>query len=171
VTEDVFVLALGKNLAGRTGVGGSLRFQRGAVGNEANGRVEAEIGIHHRASLPLTPRLGLAIRGIGGHVETLGGVELSLPPLASARIPLRVGYGFQAEGNLKPMDHRVSLRASWMDQLQVGMGFSFLEDGDGWNPLWMLGADLGRYSLSVLRESLANGFGPVHFLQAAIRFP
>ncbi len=58
-----------------------------------------------------------------------------------------------------------------MDQLHLGAGFSHLESGDGWTPLWMLGADIGRYSLSVLRESLANGFGPVHFFQAAIRFP
>ena len=129
-----------------------------------------EIGIHHRSSLPFTPRFGLTIRGLGGDLKTLGGFELSLPPLASARIPIRLGYGFQANDGFKPEDHRVSLRGSWMDQLHLGMGLSHLQNGDGWTPLWMLGADIGRYSLSVLRESLANGFGPVHFFQAAIRF-
>ena len=171
VAEDVAVLALAKNLAGQTGVGGALRFLRGAAGSEAKSRVEVEIGIHHRSSLPFTPRFGLTIRGLGGDIESLGGVELSLPALASGRIPVRVGYGLQTDEKFKPVDHRISLRGSWMDQLHLGVGFSHLEDGDGWTPLWMLGADIGRYSLSALRESLANGFGPAHFFQVAIRFP
>jgi hypothetical protein len=58
-----------------------------------------------------------------------------------------------------------------MDQLRFGMGVSYLGKGDGWSPLWMLGAEIGRYSLGVLRESLANDFGPVHFFQASVRFP
>ncbi len=171
IAEDVAVLAVSKDFLGNTGVGGALRFRRGAAGNEARSDVVGEIGIHHRSGLPLTPRFGLTIRGSSGDMETLGGVELSLPPLASARIPIRFGYGFLADEGIQPVDHRVSLRGSWMDQLHLGAGFSHLENGDGWTPLWMLGADIGRYSLSVLRESLANGFGPVHFFQAAIRFP
>ena len=171
VAEDVALLALAKNLGGHTGVGGTLRFQRGAAGREARSQVEGEIGIHHRSSLPFTPRFGLTLRGLGGELKALGGVELSLPPLASSRIPIRFGYGLQSDEEFNPVDHRISLRGSWMDQLHLGMGFSYLEDGNGWTPMWMLGADMGRYSISVLRESLANGFGPVHFFQAAIRFP
>jgi hypothetical protein len=171
VGEDVAVLALAKGLGSQTGIGMGLRFLRAAAAGDARSRVEAEIGLHHRSSLPLSPRLGVAIRGLNGELRTIGGVELSLPSLASARIPLRVGYGIQADKEFQPLDHRVSLRSSWMDQLIVGAGLSYLEGGDGWTPLWMLGADVGRYSISVLRESLANGFGPVHFFRAAIRFP
>jgi len=108
---------------------------------------------------------------LGGDLATLGGVELSLPSLASSRIPIRVGYGIQTDGELEPVDHRISLRGSWMDQLHLGMGFSYLGEENGWTALWMLGAEVGRFSLSALRESLANGFGSVHFFQAAIRFP
>ncbi len=171
IAEDVALLVLAKNLTSHTGVGGGLRFQRGAAGREAESRIEGEIGIHHHSSLPLTPRFGLAVRGIGGELVTLGGVEVSLPPLASSRIPIRLGYGIQTDEELNPVDHRFSLRVSWMDQLHLGMGFSYLGDENGWTPLWMLGADLGRFSLSVLRESLANSFGAIHFFQAAIRFP
>jgi hypothetical protein len=96
---------------------------------------------------------------------------MSLPPLASSRIPIRLGYGIQADDEIRIRDHRFSLRGSWMDQLHLGMGFSYLGEGNGWTTLWMLGAEIGRYSLSVLRESLANGFGAAHFFQASIRFP
>ncbi|MFH1766398.1 MAG: hypothetical protein ABIF09_19630 [Gemmatimonadota bacterium] len=171
IAEDVAILALARNLAGHSGVGGALRFQRGAAGADAKSQVVGEIGIHHRSRLPLAPRFGLSIRGLGGELETLGGVELALPSLVSSRIPIRFGYGLQAQEEFRVVDHRVSLRGSWMDQLHVGIGFSYLEAGSGWNPLWMLGADMGRYSLSVLRESLANGFGAVHFFQVAVRFP
>ncbi|MCJ7629868.1 MAG: hypothetical protein MUO50_15945 [Longimicrobiales bacterium] len=171
IAEDVAILALGRNLAGLSGVGGALRLQRGAVGTDAKSQVVAEIGIHHRSTLPLSPRFGLSIRGLGGELETLGGVELALPSLASSRLPIRLGYGLQAKEEFRVVDHRVSLRGSWMDQLHVGIGFSYLEAGSGWTPLWMLGADIGRYSLSVLRESLANGFGAVQFFQVAVRFP
>jgi len=171
IGEDVAVLALARNVSEQTGLGGGFRFQRGAVGRESRSRVEGELGIHHQSKLPLSPRFGLAVRGLGGEIQTLGGFELSLPPLASSRIPIRVGYGLQAEEGLESVDHRFSLRSSWMDQLHLGTGLSYLGREDGWTSLWMLGADIGRYSLSVLRESLANGFGAVHYFRASLRFP
>ena len=171
IAEDVALLAIAKNMGDRTGIGGAFRFQRGAAGREARTRMEGEVGIHHQSMLPLSPRFGLTVRGLGGDFRTLGGVEGTLPPLASSRIPIRVGYGFQVDESIDPLDHRISLRGSWMDQLHLGMGLSYLGKGNGWTPLWMLGADLGRYSVSVLRESLANSFGAVHFFQASLRFP
>ena len=86
-------------------------------------------------------------------------------------MPLRIGYGIEAGKGRGSPDHRLSFRASWVDQLHLGVGLSYLGSPDGCTPLWMLGADLGRYSVSVIRESLANDFGPVHFFQASIRFP
>jgi hypothetical protein len=35
----------------------------------------------------------------------------------------------------------------------------------------MIGLDLDRYAFSVLREALANDFGPVHFYRASVRLP
>jgi hypothetical protein len=171
VSEDVAFLALAWSLAGHTGIGGAVRFQRGAAGKDARSQVEAEMGIHHQASLPLSPRFGMAVKGLGGDLRGLGGVEITLASLASSRMPIRVGYGLQAEEGLDPLDHRLSLRGSWMDQLHAGMGASYLGEDNGWTPLWMVGADIGRYSVFVLRESLANSFGPIHFFQASIRFP
>jgi len=171
IGEDVAVLALARNTSDRTGIGGGFRFQRGAVGRDSKSRVVGEVGIHHQSKLPFTPRFGLVLRGLGGEIKTLGGIELSLPPLASSRIPIRVGYGLQAEDGLDSVDHRISLRGSWMDQLHLGAGLSYLGEENGWTSLWMLGVDVDRYSLSVLRESLANGFGAVHYFRASLRFP
>lgn len=172
VSEDVAVVAVAQNVGSRTGIGGGVRFQRGSAGKESLTRVGGELGIHHRATdLPLSPRLGLTVRGVGVELETLLGTELTLPALASSRIPVRIGYGLKTDKNLRAEDHRFSLRAAWMDQFHLGMGLSYIGKRDGWTPLWMIGADVGRYSLSVLRESLANGFGATHYFQASVRFP
>lgn len=58
-----------------------------------------------------------------------------------------------------------------MEQFHAGVGLTHLGREDGWTPLWMLGLELGRYSFSVLREELANNFGPVHFYRASVRLP
>jgi len=171
ISEDMALASVAWSLGARTGVGAGIRFIRGAAGRDAKTQTEGEIGIHHQANVPLTPRFGVTVRGLGGGTRFSGGAEVSLPALASSRIPIRVGYGIQTDRKLDPLDHRLSLRGSWMDQLHVGVGVSHLGQGDGWVSMWMLGADLGRYSLSILRESLANGFGAVHFFQASLRFP
>jgi hypothetical protein len=171
VSEDVAVVTVSQCIGAHTGLGAGFRFQHGSAGKESLSRLEGEVGVHHEAaSLPLLPRVGLTLLGIGGELETLAGAELTLPALASSRIPIRVGYGIQTDKRLRAKDHRFSLRAAWMDQLHLGMGLSYLGSGNGWTPLWMLGADVGRYSLSVLRESLANGFGATHYFQASVRF-
>jgi hypothetical protein len=171
VSEDVGILGLARDLGRGTGVGAALRLQRGSAPRDARNRLEGEIGIHHQANWILQPRLGLSIRGLGRKPRTLGGVEVALPPLASARIPVRVGYGLQVDRKLDPLEHRFSLRASWMEEFHAGIGLNHLDRGGEWTPLWMAGADMGRYSLSIMREALANGFGAIHFFRASVRFP
>lgn len=171
VAEDIALLALAHDLRAGSGLGVGLRLQQGSVGRDTKTFVEGEIGVHHRSRLPLTPRVGLTLQGVGRDLRTLAGIELSLPALAASRLPLRAGYGIQAGRGSEPLEHRVSLRASWMEQVHAGIGLSYLGEGGGWTPMVGLGADLGRYSLSVLREALANGFGAAHFYRAAIRFP
>lgn len=172
VSENVAILAVAKRLGPQTGIGGGLRFQHGSAGKESLNRMEGEVGIHHWATgMPFSPRVGFTLRGLGSELETLWGTEFSLPPLASSRIPVRFGYGIQTDSRLRARDHRVSLRAAWMDHLHLGVGLSYLGKGNGWTPLWMLGAEVDRYSISILRESLANGFGATHYFQAAVRFP
>ena len=165
------LVAVARNLGPAVGIGASIRFLRGSVDGESRSRAEGEVGVFHRSSLPLEPRFGLAVRGLGGEVKALGGVEVSAPSVASSRIPLRFGYGFLAGRGPQPTQHRFSFRGSWMDLIHLGMGVSHLGENNGWAPLWMLGTDIGRYSFAVLRESMANDFGAIHFFRAAIRFP
>jgi hypothetical protein len=101
----------------------------------------------------------------------MAGAEVSLPSLARSRVHLHLAYGFQRERGSDVTAHRISFRGSWMEHIQVGMGLSNWGEDEGWIPLWTLGVELGRYSFSLLRENLSNGFGPVHFYRAAIRFP
>jgi hypothetical protein len=55
-----------------------------------------------------------------------------------------------------------------VERLYAGLGVTRWSEGNGWTTLWMLGLKHGRYSFSVLREHLANGFGAVHFFRASI---
>jgi hypothetical protein len=171
ITEDVALLGLSYSPWARGGVGGALRFSRGAAGSDSRSVVSGEIGIHHYSTFHWRPRLGLVFRGIGGNLQTMGGIEANPTTLASGRVPIRIGYGIQLDDKSGWIDHRLSLRGSWRDQLNLGMGLSYLGGNNGWTPLWMAGVDLGRYSFSILREGLANDFGSVHFFQASIRFP
>lgn len=169
VAEDVAVLAAAGSFR-RVGLGAAVRFLQGSVGREVRDRVEGAVGLHVRSDLPARPRLGLTLQGFGRDLRALGGVELAPPALASSRIPLHVGYGILAGSERGHAEHRLSIRGSWMGQIRVGAGLSYLGETDGWVRLWMAGADIGRYSLSVLREGLANGFGSVHYYRAAVRF-
>ncbi len=171
VAEDVGIVALARSWANTLGLGAALRFARGSVAEDARTRTLGDLGLHFRPPLPLEPRLGLALQGIGQDVRALAGLEVSPPSLAASRIPLRVGYGIRAGSASDPAEHRLSIRASWMEQFRAGVGFSYLGDTDGWVRLWMVGADIGRYSLSVLREGLPHGFGAIHFYRAAVSFP
>ena len=171
VAEDVALLAVARDVGPAIGIGASVRFLRGSVDGDSRSRAEGEVGVFHQSSLPLEPRFGAAVRGLGGEVKALGGVEVSAPSVASSRIPLRFGYGFLADGGPQPTQHRFSFRGSWMDLIHLGIGVSHLGENNGWAPLWMLGTDIGRYSFAVLRESMANDFGAIHFFRAAIRFP
>lgn len=171
VAEDVAVLGLARNGAAGLGMGGTLRVQRGSAGGERLSRMEGALGVSLSPGLPFSPRLGLALEGLGQTPGLLAGMEVALPPLARARIPIHLGYGIQRERGAKVAAHRLSFRCSWMERLHMGFGMSDWGEAEGWTPLWTLGVELGRYSFSLLREDLANGFGPVHFYRAAIRFP
>jgi len=171
VAEDVLLLGLATDLGSSTGFGGALRLQRGSAAGEIRTRVEGDLGLSMTPHLPLSPRIGMALRGLGQTPSLLAGVEVTLPPLAQARLPLRLGYGFEKERGSGLTEHRFSLRSSWMEQFHAGVGLTRWGREDGWTPLWMLGLELGRYSFSVLREELANNFGPVHFYRASVRLP
>ncbi len=177
LSEDVAVLSLAREVGFSSGsrvpfgLGGSLRFQRATLGPEARSRVEGEAGIHLRPRLPLSPRLGIALQGLGREADLLAGLEVTVPPLAAGRLPLRLAYGLQTRQGPGPLEHRFSVLGSWADQVHAGLGLTRGAREDGWSLLWMAGFEVGRYSLGVLRESLAHGFGPVHFYRAAVRFP
>ena len=171
VAEDVLLLGMAGDLGSFTGIGGALRFQRASAAGEVRSRVAGDLGLSMVAPLPLSPRFGVAFRGLGETPSLLAGVEVGLPSLAQARLPLRLGYGFEKERGSGILEQRFSLRCSWMEQLHAGMGLTRWGGEEGWTPLWMLGLELGRYSFSVLREELANGFGPAHFYRASVRLP
>ncbi|MGW8268532.1 MAG: hypothetical protein ACWGSQ_19355 [Longimicrobiales bacterium] len=171
VAEDAMVFALTRDLEAPLGIGGGLRLHRASVAGEVKSQVEGDVGLHLRPPIALSPRFGLALRGLGKDPRILAGVEVGLPPLASSRIPVHLGYGVEKRPGQRGVEQRVSFRASWLERLRAGFGLTRWEREAGWTALWMLGLDFDRYSFSILRENLANGFGPVHFYRASIRLP
>jgi hypothetical protein len=171
VSEDVAVLGVVREMKAPGGIGAAFRIERGDAAGISQTRVEADLGIHLRPMLPLAPRIGIGVRGLGADLGILGGFELTLPPLASARLPLRIGYGVHSGRTLGSLEQRFSLRGSWLDQFHAGVGLTRWDGEDGWTTLWSLGVDIGRYSIAVLREELANGFGAVHYYRVALRSP
>ncbi len=171
VAEDALVLALSGDLEAQAGFGGGVRVHRASVAGNVRTRVEGDVGLHIRPRWALSSRFGLSVRGLGHDPRILGGVEIGLPPLAALRLPLHLGYGVEKRPGPEGLEQRFSLRGSWVERFHAGLGLTYWGEPDGWTALWMLGLDLSRYSFSVLREELANGFGPVHFYRAAIRLP
>lgn len=171
VTEDAGIVAMARPLGPHTGVGAGFRFLRGAAGRNARSQLVGEVGLHHQAGFLFTPRVGVTVMGLGHEMEVRGAGEATIASFVSGRFPVRVGYGFLLDQGLGPKEHRFSFRGSWMDQIHLGLGLSHLGKNNGWVPLWQIGAEVGRYTLSVLREDMANGFGAIHFFQASMRFP
>ncbi len=170
VSEDALVVALVGNPEAPAGFGGGVRLQRASVAGEVRDRMEGDMGLHFRLPLSHSPRLGLAVKGLGREPRILAGVEAGLPPLAGGRVPILLGYGAEKRPGTGGLEQRLSIRGSWVERFHAGMGLTRWGEGNGWTTLWMLGLDHGRYSFAVLREQLANGFGPVHFFRASIGF-
>ncbi len=168
VAEDVLLLGLAREVTEWLSVGGSVRMERASVDGDARSGTEGSVGLALAPELPLRPRVGLALKGLGDDRALLSGVEVSLPPLARGRVPMQAGYGYQYQSRKEMGEHRFSFRASWMEIFHAGAGAASHSGEEEWTPLWMLGLELGRYSFSVLREELANGFGPIHFFRAAV---
>ena len=171
VAEDAFFFALAGDLEAPAGIGATLRVHRASVAGEVESQVEGDVGFHIRPRIPLSPRFGLSLRGLGEDPRILAGLEVALPPLAQARIPVHLGYGLETESGPGGLEQRFSLRGSWVERFHAGLGVSRLGNGNGWTRLWMVGLQLGNYGFSVLREGLANDFGPVHFYRASVRLP
>jgi len=171
VAEDALILALAGDLEAQAGFGGGVRIHRASVAGAVETRLEGDVGLHIRPRMALSPRFGLAVRGLGHDPRILGAVELGLPPLVQSRLPLHLGYGVEKRPGSGGLEQRFSLRGSWVERFHAGLGITRWAGSDGWTTLWMLGLDFSRYSFSVMREGLANGFGPVHFYRASIRLP
>jgi hypothetical protein len=170
VAEDVAVISVAHDLASYGGIGAGFRYQRATAGNEARDAVSGQVGFTVHPSLPLHPRVGVVLLGIGSDPGLMGGVEISLPRTRIESFQLRTAYGIGIDLSPAEAEHRLSLKGTWRSNYRIGVGVTGQPDGNGWTGLWSLGADFGRYSFSILREGMANDFGAVHFYRAAIRF-
>ena len=98
VAEDVLLLGLAGDLGLRTGVGAALRLERGSAAGETRTRVAGDLGLSATPNLPLSPHLGVAIRGMGETPSLLAGGEVGLPPWPVSASPCTWGMDSNGPG-------------------------------------------------------------------------
>lgn len=171
VVEDAFSLSLSRHVGTRGSVGLTTHWVRAEVADGDRTRVTAGLGGRLTLPLPLEPTVAAALLDLGGDERVLAALSASVPQEWVRPFSLDLGYGIDGWTRNHTFEQRVSLLITWRASVHVGMGLTLPDDDDeGVTPLWMAGADFGRYSLGVLREELSNDFGAVHYYRLAIRF-
>lgn len=170
VAENLVALTVARRFGGSLSAGGGVSHVRATVVGPTRSRTTGEVGAVLRPQLPLRPSLAVAVREIGHEVRVLAGVGATVPGRFTGPFRARLGYGVDIRRAGDAVDHRGSVRVTWQGRFHAGAGFTVADPGEDVTPLWLLGADLGRYSLSVLREALASGFGAATFYRISIRF-
>jgi hypothetical protein len=170
VSEDVASVALARDFSTSGAMGLAVRYARSTGGPDDLVQLSVDYGVLFRTELPLRPRIGGVVRGIGLGTRFLAGIGMTPPASLSGPLLWDLSYGLDVDGDRNVTQHRLSLRGSWRARYHLAAGAN--RNGvDGWTALWMVGVDFGRYSLAVMREGLANGFGAAHYYRLAIHLP
>ncbi len=170
LSEDVFTFALARGFGSSSAMGLAVRYARASGGPDEVGDLALDYGLIVTTDLPLRPRVGALVRDIGSHPRLLAALGFTPPRAISGPLTWDVTLGLDADRRTHVTESRLSLRGTWRGRYHAAAGLN--RNGvDGWTTLWMLGADIDRYSLAVMREGLANGFGVAHYYRLGIRLP
>lgn len=171
--EDLMALSYARAFDdGRLAVGAGVRYRRSGRGDDVLESAGVDVGARKALpDLPFSPAVAAVIREVGSGAGWMAAGEVGLPVAVNHGAGFRVSYGVTGSFGEEGWGHRVAGIVAWRGTVRAGFGLARgARDGD-WTPLWMLGVELGPYSLSILRESLANDFGAAESYRLAIRLP
>lgn len=173
IGEDAVALAASRTISPVLHAGVVVRYIRAAEIAEDRSVVEFGAGVHVRpANLPGRPALGAAARAENDGVAW--NVGLRATPLVGPDSSFTVGGSWGVDGGPLRIgvSHRFAAEGTWRDRVSVALGAASEPDAEGrtWRPLASASVRVARYSLAVLRESMANDFGAVHALRFTVSF-
>ncbi|MCI0435324.1 MAG: hypothetical protein L0271_17035 [Gemmatimonadetes bacterium] len=171
ISENIFAIAASRRAGARATIGAGVQYVRGAGITGGENVVGIGAGAEVRPELPLEPQLGAAVNVDDEGTTWTGAVEIS-PIRPRGDWSLHAAWGAGGSPRFHGVSHRAAARADWSDRIAVAAGVSGEPGADGrtWDPLASISLRITRYTVSVMREELPNGFGAVHALRLSVRF-
>jgi hypothetical protein len=172
VAEDLLAVAAAQRLGTSIFVGVDAQYSWANAIADRRSELGVGTGILWSVTSGLEPALGASVMARGSTAEWLLGGQIArlLEPVQGLRFG--VSAGLSGTGRSEGVSERAALSIGWRDILgaSVGAAGEAQSGGTAWDPL--LGADLhlDRYTLAVLREGIANGFGAAYYYQLRVRF-
>ncbi len=173
VGEDRLTLGAAQPIGRRAWVGGLVEYDRADSGMGVTDGFTFGAGALLTGGGPLAPQLGVAALALSGSTRWRAGLGAALP--FSARLPatVRVSYGIAGQSDRpgRPAQ-RLAVTGDFHDRLTLSLaGVAERSDGEtAYTPEAMAEFRVGRYVLGVVRESLANDFGPALAFHLGARF-
>lgn len=171
IAEDELALASARELLPGLWGGATLRYwwtSRDAGGDRG---LAAGLGVHYRLPLPIPAALGGALfTGAEAGPRWLVGVEGASAPIGAGGPSIGLSYGLRDGGSGR--EHRAVVSAHWRGRFQIAAGVAggWEQEPGAWEPVLAASVRLGRYSLAIVREELANGFGASHAYRFNVLF-
>jgi hypothetical protein len=172
-TEERFHLGLAWTPIDRVSVGAALRYSRTSklLGGDAQTGVQA--GARWTPILPLDPVLAVTAGRERGATAWSAAARLSAPlPPTLADWALHTEYGLRQAPAIDGRAQRLLATASWLERAALSVGAAGEPDngGTGWRLVAGGSVTLGRYTLGMVREGLAGGFGAAHTFRLNVEF-
>jgi hypothetical protein len=158
--EDHFTAAAALALRPQISVGAIAHYIRDDL-DDSSGIVALGVGFQARMKLLWPAAVGAFVVNEGDEVVWSAGAESALPPWFGPSYSLFLSYGTGRDAHTSELDHRIAARFDWADRASVSAGVT-RQTGAGdvdWAPLLAASLRLTRYTLGVVRESLAQDFG------------
>jgi hypothetical protein len=161
--QDHFTLAAALVLRPGIGVGAVAHYIRDDLG-DSNAILALGAGVQANINLPWPTVLGAFVLNEGDEVLWSAGAESALPKWFGPSYTLSLSYGTGRDAHSSDLDHRVAARFDWTDRASLSAGVTRLAGGgtSDWAPLMAASLRLNRYTLGVVRESLAQDFGATY---------
>ena len=158
--EDHFTAAAALELRPQISVGAIAHYIRDDL-DDSNGILALGAGMQARVKLLWPATVGAFVLNEGDEVLWSAGAESALPPWFGPSYNLFLSFGTGRDAHSSELGHRIAARFDWADRASLSAGVT-RQAGSGnvdWAPLLAASLRLTRYTLGVVRESLAQDFG------------
>ena len=161
--EDHFTVAAALGLRPGIGVGAVAHYIRDDL-SDSNGFLALGAGVLASLKLPWPATVGAFVLNEGDEVLWSAGAEAALPNWFGPSYTLSLSYGTGRDAHSSDLDHRIAARFDWTERASLSAGVTRLAGGGDtdWAPLVAASLRLTRYTLGVVRESLAQDFGATY---------